>query len=1042
VSSAIEQPVLSVFDSDDTLELSTLQREIEHAAHLLPTQGPITVFIHHNTLHAFEHLPFEEAVVEAQRVLGPEPYQSEVRFRQELDTGRIRPHDLHAVLLEELDDQGDVLIGCLGTRHELQLVMLRYPLYDGSDNEIGWFIHEADALYRFREDIPPQVRRWLLESTRHWLRRDVLAGRLPSDEGSAELIAAFTKRFNTAAIDSWSDASWEAATLFMLWWLACRGANQIPVKQVLPQRILRPRDALLQRTGRDTDQLVNAELTRFCAAYLDQGYAGWQLPKRERGFLMAYCELVCDSHPVESWLDSLPRELVRLQSGVVSPLASIAESLAALGVTDAEREEFLRETLLALRGWAGMLWQMETNGEWTVRPARKGTLIEYLAIRLLLERLALTEVARQELDYRGTLADLRSYCHVSYAPPRSSQHRAFQVFQLAQLRGWSPSDLCRLSVEEWMRLIIEIESFGELHRRRIYHLAYERRYRNQALDAVSIFSQRHLERIALEHPAKTLSFQVVFCIDDREESFRRLLEEVDPEVETFGIAGFFGVAMYYRGAAEAYYRPLCPIVIKPQHYVAEVPVFSLDGSGERQVSTRRRMGRLSHHLHLQTRTAMGGFFAGLFGSITSLPLVLRILFPRFAARITGTFRHVVEPLRTQLHLERTAPQPGPAEEALGYSIEEMATIVHSGLRAMGLTKNFAPLIFILGHGSGSLNNPHEAAYDCGACGGGCGGPNGRAFAAMANEPRVRELLADWGLVIPAEVFFVGGSHNTCSDSLQYFDLDRLPQSKWSLFSQAKQSLDAARMLDAQERCRRFESAPFSLDPPGALKHAENRSEDLSQVRPEYCHATNGVCVVGRRTRTRDLFMDRRAFLTSYDPTQDDEQSTILAGLLSGVIPICAGISLEYYFSAVDNVGYGCGSKLPHNLASLIGVMEGAESDLRTGLSAQMVEIHEPMRVLFVVETTPEAMLSIMKRNPMIDQLVRNEWVQLSLLDPRSDQLQLFCNGKFQPYYVEDLSLPIAKSSVDWFRGWRGHLGFAELQTEFLPDVSGREVRTL
>jgi uncharacterized protein YbcC (UPF0753/DUF2309 family) len=108
-----------------------------------------------------------------------------------------------------------------------------------------------------------------------------------------------------------------------------------------------------------------------------------------------------------------------------------------------------------------------------------------------------------------------------------------------------------------------------------------------------------------------------------------------------------------------------------------------------------------------------------------------------------------------------------------------------------------------------------------------------------------------------------------------------------------------------------------------------------------------------------LFLDRRTFLNSYDPTQDNAEAKILERIVQAVIPVCAGISLEYFFSFVDPAGYGCGTKLPHNIVSLLGVMDGAASDLRTGLPWQMVEIHEPVRNLFILETTPEQFLGIL-----------------------------------------------------------------------------------
>jgi uncharacterized protein YbcC (UPF0753/DUF2309 family) len=381
---------------------------------------------------------------------------------------------------------------------------------------------------------------------------------------------------------------------------------------------------------------------------------------------------------------------------------------------------------------------------------------------------------------------------------------------------------------------------------------------------------------------------------------------------------------------------------------------------------------------------------------------------------------------TRLQLERIDPEPGPDDRGVGYTLDEMTDIAEKVLREIGLTGRFARLILVLGHGSTSMNNPHESAHDCGACGGARGGPNARALAQILNDPRVRERLSGRGLTIPGGIHFIGGMHNTSSDAVTYFDRDMIPGDLRQEFEEIRALVHRARERNAHERCRRFLSAPLTLSFAGARQHVEARAEDLAQVRPEWGHATNAITIVGRRAWSRNLFLDRRAFLTSYDPTQDDADNTVLTRILSAVFPVCSGISLEYYFSYVDNTGWGSGTKLPHNITALVGVMDGYQSDLRTGLPWQMVEIHEPVRSLFVIETTPESMLRIMGKHEGIRRLCAHGWITLAVLDPQTREISLFRDGAFRPYRPQSAELPRAASSVDWYRGWRDHLEFARI----------------
>lgn len=1007
--------------------MKAIQAAIARATRLLPPQGPITSFVYINPLLAFEETPFQDAVAEAARIYGGNPYLPEERYRAKLASGRIRRADLEAVLEADLQGVEDLPVSFTGTRFELRMAMLEHELRWGPEAELQWLIAETDAYTRFHRSVDPATKRLLLESTRNWIGVPLHG----TDAGLQEMVDKTLRNVGVKSADRLKDREWEAVTLQLIGEICHAGVARLREMPPKSNGTMRHRDLILEATGIDVDRQVQEILVPFCASYLDQGLATWSLPDRSEGFLRSFARLFAHSHPQQRWLSKLPGELRRILNGSVPAETLIAESLDSLGVAAEETDEFLTRTMLALKGWAGMLWQMEMNAEWVAIPAPPGSLTEYVAVKLLLDRLVVEDAART-LGLEGiSLSELRRKLRPSreFTERQTIDQRAYILFQLAQIRGWTPRELYEQSPEDWQTLVGEIEAFDNLERRRIYHLAYERQYRIRALDALTNAAAiRAARRRAVRSEGRPAA-QVISCIDDREESFRRHLEEVAPRCETYGAPGFFAVVMYFKSTTDVNFRPLCPFGVKPAHWVTEDIAYSLVSTAKSRNEARRLLGRASHRWHVGSRSFLGGILTAAFGSLASIPMIARILFPRWAANLRQSFGSVVEPPPvTELRLLREVDPPASEGSHLGYSQREMAAIVKRLLQDIGLTKDFARIVMIMGHGSGSLNNPHESSYHCGACSGGRGGPNARAFAEMANDPSVRRILAESGLNIPDDTHFIGSQHNTCNENMTYFDLDRIPRTHRREFELLTAWIDEARHRNAQERCRRFVSAPLGLGPKEALAHVQGRSEDLSQVRPEYDHSTNALCFVGRREWSKGLFLDRRAFMQSYDPTQDDEEATILNRILTAAVPVCSGINLVFYFSTVDTAVYGCGTKLPHNITSLLGVMEGPCSDLRTGMYQQVVEFHEAMRILFVIDTTPEKMLGIIRRNPDVGRLVVNEWVQLAVIDPDSGAIQLYDNGRFQPYQPESKVLAKVASSKLWTQGSRDHLDFAWIES--------------
>jgi uncharacterized protein YbcC (UPF0753/DUF2309 family) len=927
--------------NDQAGRRDALQRALKHAAHLLPRQGPIGVFVHHNTLHAFEHLPFETAVTEAADLFGTEPYMAEAAYRAELSRGRIQMGDIDAVL----ESEPDATIFPQLTRRSLRRAMITPGVREFDAATILWRSEQGDLARDFRH-------------------------------------------------------------------AALRALFDVCLERTDP---LEPEPS----EGRPVDEVIHPWLIRLCSVFLDQGMAYWPMPNREKGFYESVRTMFAPGGGIfPRYLRGLDEEFARQESLAYSSADAVVDYLDSQRLAEAEWEGALQAELLALPGWAGLMRTLEDDPGLAPHEKLPCSLMDFMAVRLTMARVASRMGAAENVPQESPLK----------TQVRRRLSRAARTYDAARVLALSADEVARLTTEEWEAFVSEARSCNGVERRRILHLAYERWHEREILRGLA--SHRHYR--GLHQLAGRPSAQMFFCIDEREESLRRAVEETDPEVETFGAAGYFGIAVDYAGIDDPHGAALCPVVVKPRHKVREKPRSEDRELLESRRLRRRILGVISRNLSVSSRTLFRGWFSTVvLGLLSAVPLVGHLLAPRRYARLREALNRAFLPEpRTELTLMRnTAQSQGEATGLLtGFAASEKADAIASVLRPAGLCSGFARLVAIVGHGSSSLNNPHESAHDCGACGGRQGGPNARLFAAMANRPEVRELLRGRGIDIPADTWFLGAYHDTCTDDVELFDVSGVPASHQPDLERARALLERARAWNAHERVRRFESCPRQEGADGALRHVEERAEHLAEPRPEYGHCTNAVTIVGRRALTRGLFLDRRAFLTSYDAAQDADGKS-LAALMTAVVPVSAGISLEYYFSFVDNDRYGCGTKLPHNVAGLVGVMDGHASDLRTGLPWQMVEIHEPVRMLFVVETTPERLMKAIEANASLKRLAENRWMRLATIDPESGRIQVRRDGGFEAFDVAVERLPVALSSAEWYSGKRRHLPMAWIQAE-------------
>jgi uncharacterized protein YbcC (UPF0753/DUF2309 family) len=616
---------------------------------------------------------------------------------------------------------------------------------------------------------------------------------------------------------------------------------------------------------------------------------------------------------------------------------SIAELLKIVVGNEAYFEQYLFDQQFSHRGWSGLVAAVETHPETLLSP-KKISLHDLILFELLLE-----------IDHLDN--------HLG--------------------KNWKP--ISEITSIEPVNLFEEVENSELQEVLKIWQDAFEWSYYDEFFAGIQQLSKSKRSKEVLAEPPK--SFQALFCIDEREDSIRRHVESIDKNSETFGTPGFFSVEFYFQAFGAKFYDKLCPAPVTPKYLIKEYDV------------TEKR----KHDLLYTNKThqlATGFLSALVFGFWSIFRLVKNLIAPQESPAISNAFLHMNA--EGKLTVENKDVTDIENNLQIGFTVDEMATRVASLLNGIALTKNFAPLVYVVAHGSSSANNPHHGAHDCGACSGRPGSVNARVFALMANNIKVRDVLKNQGITIPVSTQFIGALHDTAADEIEFYDVDTLNTENAIFHIKNVQTFEDALDLNAKERSRRFASIDTKGNIKKVRKAIKERSVSLFEPRPELGHGTNTLCVVGKRTLTKGIFLDRRAFLNSYD-YKTDLDGTFLTGIMKPLGPVCGGINLEYYFSRVDNYKLGAGTKLPHNVMGLFGVANSSDGDLRPGLPWQMIEVHDPVRLMIIVEHFPEVVLKVIQSVSEMYEWFINEWVHLSVINPETDELFYFKEGQFVSY---------------------------------------------
>ena len=652
-------------------------------------------------------------------------------------------------------------------------------------------------------------------------------------------------------------------------------------------------DLAAEISGCDWPGLIADRFGAFAAGYFDEGQALWAAPHDRNAYAAWRAVATHDLTPEIAGLKGFARFVANAPETAEAVISNAAERLG-LGAT--AMETYFHQLLMTLLGWAQYgryrRWQAELLGN------KDDTIIDLLAIRLLWEQALFDQ-------YGDVIAAKWQAVAANHAIPVAATD------------------------DDALDAILQ--------------------------EACERATQRGLsEMFAAPSPAPNGArpkLQAAFCIDVRSEVFRRALEGVNPQIQTLGFAGFFGLTASHKRFGSDVAELRLPVLLNP-------------GLTTRAGGPDDAAADLSARFKARASRAWGRFKLAAVSSFAFVEATGPIYAGKLVRDALG-LTHRAAP-------NDPAPRPDPALD-----LASLITAAETVLRAMSMTDNFARLVVLAGHGANVVNNPFASGLHCGACGGYSGEVNARLLASVLNNAAVRAGVAERGITLPADTLFVAGLHDTTTDAITLYEGDFPAPAHAADLAQAKSWFAAAGFVTRGERALRL---PHSRGDASMI----HRSRDWAEVRPEWGLAGCKAFIAAPRLRTAGKPLGGRAFLHDYD-WQQDKGFGVLELIMTAPVVVASWISLQYYGSTVAPALFGGGNKLLHNVTGGIGVVEGNGGVMRAGLPWQSIHdgedyAHEPLRLSVCIEAPREAMTDILRRHDGVRALFDNRWLHLFALD--------------------------------------------------------------